>query len=69
MRTPILAGLMEVYIECHADEGYFEDTLTPEIVEELKRNGPIPCEGGGIGLHCDGCRFCATFDASEPEPK
>ena len=66
----ILCGNIEVYIECGASEGYFVKDLTdPAVIAELERSGPIPCEGAGIGLHCDGCRFCATFDTSEPDPK
>lgn len=53
---------IEVDVECIADDGYFADELAAGFVAELALNGPIPCEGSGIGLWCDGCRFCAKFD-------
>lgn len=64
----ILFQKMEVAIECSASDGYFAEDLTDaEVIEELKRNGPIPCEGAGIGLHCEGCRFCAAFEVTAAE--
>lgn len=46
--------------ECYADERLFLpwDDMPKAIQNEFTKNGPIPCEGGGVpGQWCDACRF------------
>jgi hypothetical protein len=58
---------IEIEIACTADNAYFEDDIPERVVQELRLNGPIPCEGAGPGLWCDGCRFCAKFENCHQE--
>lgn len=49
-----------IEFQCFASPKFFlawEDT--PQIVkDEIKANGPVPCEGGGVvGAWCESCRF------------
>jgi len=50
----------ELEAQCFADPELFKpwDQMTAAAKSEFDKNGPIPCEGGGVpGEWCNGCRF------------
>lgn len=61
-------------IACALGSEYFEhwEFLTPEIRrwwEGQIANGNVTnCEGEGVmGMHCEGCSFCRTFETETVE--
>lgn len=53
-----------VRCDCHADAELFLpwEKLSTAAKREFSKNGPIPCEGGGMpGEWCVGCRFGVIF--------
>lgn len=50
----------DLQAQCYADLVLFEpwDKMTEDARDEFTKNGPIPCEGGGVpGEWCADCRF------------
>jgi|CXWL01.1.fsa_nt_gi hypothetical protein len=50
----------QVLCECFAKDVLFKpwDKMPKSAQEEFEKNGPIPCEGGGVpGQWCERCRF------------
>lgn len=53
----------DIRFKCHADPVLFKpwEEMPKKAQNEFTRNGPIPCEGGGVpGEWCLQCRFGAS---------
>lgn len=58
-------------IPCMADPMLFRrwEDMPPKARKEFEKNGPIPCEGGGVpGEWCLGCRFVGEVSREVDTP-
>jgi hypothetical protein len=55
----------EIIATCYAKPVLFMelDDMPQDAKDEFEKNGPIPCEGGGVpGVWCNRCRFGEVSD-------
>lgn len=65
-REPRRSTIVECH--CYAKQALFKpwEQMTEAAKAEFDKNGPIPCEGGGLpGEWCAGCRFGKVGDPED----